>query len=550
PNPLSSAPTNQRQILFMSITWAPGYSVDLTDAATVASRYLRGLGRPVQIDFRLDSGNENDLVKWYRERSNPLVHAVQLRRERQGPYFHQFVVFELKDNGGLFRIDRRLRPDEDSPQNCLKDEGIPAFDTIEPVTAWNDPLFVASDCLISIEFKVNVSLAGILKVCQRIHSHLSARVYTLQRYNCYFFAQTIISCVACGTSDQYIVGDQSWFLGNGTKPPLPKRQRAVFNFYNNPTSLSTSGDQYMDLAGYPQLSASLSIATVGFTYDWSFLDDEIQRTFGLDPVHGMEGPLRRTAQEMQLALEEYWSKERTIVQKLIDTRNRMLIIPSGLWGVNEKTISPRIVDTITLEARVRWQAFLLSLRNGDHLRDYVFCSDPLPRPGEPLNRPRRRNAGLLLSPSELQSILVQRVDREYDKIWGIISTEYIQEAAEQALQIRLHSFKQNMTIRINRSEMQDGYQEKDHPEHSLGTIPRYTTPQGTTFWRRKKAKQEQEPNSLRESTMVEMQEYLTRLVQAHSIRVEEYRWLTRASAPDVARDVTKVMDEIWTTLIE
>ncbi|KAG8702217.1 hypothetical protein FRC11_011616, partial [Ceratobasidium sp. 423] len=102
---------------------------------------------------------------WRCGRSNQLIRAIQLRREREGPYFHQFVVFELKDGGGLFRIDRRLRPDEGTPLNCLKDEGIEAFDTIEPVASWDDPLFVASNCLIEIEFKADVHLGLILDIC-------------------------------------------------------------------------------------------------------------------------------------------------------------------------------------------------------------------------------------------------------------------------------------------------------------------------------------------------------------------------------------------------
>ncbi|CAE7087654.1 unnamed protein product [Rhizoctonia solani] len=48
---------------------------------------------------------------------------------------------------------------------------------------------------------VDVHLALILKICQQIQAHRLARVYTLQRYNCYFFAQTLIMCIACGASN-------------------------------------------------------------------------------------------------------------------------------------------------------------------------------------------------------------------------------------------------------------------------------------------------------------------------------------------------------------
>ncbi|KEP46146.1 hypothetical protein V565_216270, partial [Rhizoctonia solani 123E] len=191
----------------MSRPSAPGVSVDISGAAKVAARRIRRLGKAVLIDFTTQGGTENELMAWYRSRSDRLVHALQLRREREGPYFHQFVVFELKDGGGLFRIDRRLRPDEDAPLNSLKDEGIPAYDTIEPVATWDDPLFPASDCLISIEFKVNVYLALILKICRAIQDHPLAKVYTLQRYNCYFFAQTIMLWATCGAFDWASTGN-------------------------------------------------------------------------------------------------------------------------------------------------------------------------------------------------------------------------------------------------------------------------------------------------------------------------------------------------------
>ncbi|EUC54765.1 hypothetical protein RSOL_072250 [Rhizoctonia solani AG-3 Rhs1AP] len=247
----------------MSRPSAPGVSVDLSGAAKVAARRLRRLWRVVAIDFNMKAGSENELMAWYRSRSDRLVRALQLRREREGPYFHQFVVFELNGNGGLFRIDRRLRPDEDSPMNSLKDEGIPAYDTIEPVVAWDDSLFPESDCLISIEFKVDVYLALILKICRAIQAHPLAKVYTLQRYNCYFFAQTILLCIACGVSSWN--GSCAWFSEDKHYIPVLEKFRAL----NSDRGLFQSDkttDKIMDYSA----SSSKTLIPVSnyFTYEW------------------------------------------------------------------------------------------------------------------------------------------------------------------------------------------------------------------------------------------------------------------------------------------
>ena len=51
------------------------------------------------------------------------------------------------------------------------------------------------------------------------------------------------------------------------------------------------------------------------------------------------------------------------------------------------------------------------------------------------------------------------------------------------------------------------------------------------------------------ATIIDMQEYLLRLIDAHSVRVEQYRWLTKAIATVVASDIRRAIDEVWRGLI-
>ncbi|CAE6426557.1 unnamed protein product [Rhizoctonia solani] len=180
----------------MSIQAPPGASYRASNAIVKARRHLRNLEGPIRIQFIHEWKPGNELYDWYQRRTAYLIDKVELRRELEGPFYHEFIVFRLGKEGGYFRADRRQRPNEDTPLDCLKDEGVEAFDTIEEVTSMNDSLYSMSECLASLDLRMCVHLSVILKACWAIHEHPSAWVYTLQRYNCYFFARAIFMATA------------------------------------------------------------------------------------------------------------------------------------------------------------------------------------------------------------------------------------------------------------------------------------------------------------------------------------------------------------------
>lgn len=183
----------------------PGASYRISNTLIRAKRRLLNLEDPVRIQFTKKWREGNSLFDWYNRRAGGYIHKLQLRRERESPFFHEYIVLSTR-GGGYFRIDRRQRPDEAIPLDCIYAEGVEAHDTIEEITSFDDALYCTSDCLAEIEFQVDVDLALILKICQAIHEHPAAKVYTLQRYNCYFFAQTILMCVARSAFTWYIGG--------------------------------------------------------------------------------------------------------------------------------------------------------------------------------------------------------------------------------------------------------------------------------------------------------------------------------------------------------
>ncbi|CAE6488158.1 unnamed protein product [Rhizoctonia solani] len=89
----------------------------------------------------------------------------------------------------------------------MEEAGVEAYDTIEHITALDSAECGPSDCLIQLDFEENVRLELLIDICREISQHELAQVYTVQRFNCYFYAQTILLCTLCkpyGWCEDYI----------------------------------------------------------------------------------------------------------------------------------------------------------------------------------------------------------------------------------------------------------------------------------------------------------------------------------------------------------
>ncbi|CAE6440626.1 unnamed protein product [Rhizoctonia solani] len=183
----------------------PGASYQASNTYVKFKRHLLNLEAPVRIQFKEEWKSGNSLHDWYQRRSSHAIATMELRRERNAPFFHQYIILKLLDDC-FFRIDRRQQPDENTPLDCIYEQGVEACDTIEEVTSFEDTSYSPSDCLVGVQFRDGIPLERVLKILWAIHQHPSARVYTLQRYNCYFAAQTIISLAA--KSDRHFHPDR------------------------------------------------------------------------------------------------------------------------------------------------------------------------------------------------------------------------------------------------------------------------------------------------------------------------------------------------------
>ncbi|CAE6492896.1 unnamed protein product [Rhizoctonia solani] len=185
-----------------SSTHAPGSSYFVSNAMIKGMRHALGLEDPVRIEFDGLGKASVDLSSWCRRNSRIYVKSMQLRKESKAPFFHEYIAFRLEDDR-YYRIDRRQLPNEGTPLDCTEDAGVEAYETIEQITDMDSAVYSPSDCLIQLDFEKNFRLEFLIDICREISLHVLAQVYTVQRYNCYFYAQTILLCILCKQSDWY-----------------------------------------------------------------------------------------------------------------------------------------------------------------------------------------------------------------------------------------------------------------------------------------------------------------------------------------------------------
>jgi hypothetical protein len=163
------------------------------DASIVSSRKSNNLKPPVHIHFS-QGWNSGEIFDWYRGLGATTIDSLQLHREYEEPFRHQFLLVALRESSKCYRFERRQISTELTPLDALTPEGTVAFDTVQVLPS--RPANALSECLLDLRFKCEIDLKFILAVCYGIHRDEAAQKYTLQRFNCYFFAWSITSCLA------------------------------------------------------------------------------------------------------------------------------------------------------------------------------------------------------------------------------------------------------------------------------------------------------------------------------------------------------------------
>ncbi|CAE6447290.1 unnamed protein product [Rhizoctonia solani] len=67
---------------------APGSTYRASNAYVRLKRHVLNLEDPVRIEFKQEWEAGNPLYEWYRRYSSGHIKAMQLRKERNAPFFH------------------------------------------------------------------------------------------------------------------------------------------------------------------------------------------------------------------------------------------------------------------------------------------------------------------------------------------------------------------------------------------------------------------------------------------------------------------------------
>ena len=162
--------------------------------SVIAATRTLFFNRPVRLDFTsgLENGPVNDWYKKQRAKGSTAIEKIQLRKDYQHPYYHEYIIISTR-SGHTYRVDRR--PDPDAPFDTIMKTGCIAYDTIQEVDSTSlKGLDNTSNCIVELHWQGNdiIDMLFILSICFAIHNDKLADRYTLQRYNCYFLSWAII----------------------------------------------------------------------------------------------------------------------------------------------------------------------------------------------------------------------------------------------------------------------------------------------------------------------------------------------------------------------
>ncbi|KAH7318850.1 hypothetical protein B0J17DRAFT_633923 [Rhizoctonia solani] len=154
------------------------------------------------------------------------------------------VALRLEDPVRIQFTGRQL-PDERSPINGVEDRAVEAYNTFEQISDLEDSMYNPSKCLVQLDFAEGIGLDIILDVCRAIYKNKRARVYTVQRYNCYFYAQTVLLCTSWWVYDWRMY--YPW-LNSGPRPATERSFWVLLQFsINKPMRSKRSPMQESDM---------------------------------------------------------------------------------------------------------------------------------------------------------------------------------------------------------------------------------------------------------------------------------------------------------------
>ncbi|EUC56120.1 Wbp11 domain protein [Rhizoctonia solani AG-3 Rhs1AP] len=558
----------------------PGVSYRGSNAFVVARRKLLNLKEPFRMSFD-NWGPGNSLYDWYSGLENPYIHTMQLRKERESPFFHEFLVIRLSA-GTYWRFDRRQKPDENTPLNSLYTDGVPAHDTIEQVTSLESPLYTRSDCVVQLEFKVNVHVGLVLRICRAIQNHIGARVYTIQRYNCYFFAQTLLFCTACGVSDWAGAGEPK--QGENERGGPWKTPNGAVDFSKAHT-----------LENGTRLATFKWNPTENFTYDWGQLSRLSNTLIHASPMlrhadhcnHCLESQsnhrqrsLSSEINRLKHELVEYWNNAYREVLDKAYLANHKKFVECGVWEVVSENVAREDSKNVVLdnlnEVRIKWEEYsegrlevlvatVDDLLDPAEVCDYWYpdpdewkstwtCKDGGPVQAARLNWEKETKAFMKSEIAQLEMALEEQTIEAGDK------------AQKAAMVARINSFAQCMDIKIRVAQHEGDlivpegttlndqrsiFSVKTKGSRRTMTTMRTMLSMRATAFKNKMRRFFGKSHKLEQGDIMQMRKQIEQLIELHAIRVGQYKYkaVLGCDASVVQADMREGVNDVWNYVV-
>ncbi|KAG9075526.1 hypothetical protein FRC06_010051, partial [Ceratobasidium sp. 370] len=134
------------------------------------------------------------VMGWYDQqcKSSTRFWSIEHRRNVEGLFLHEFLLLKLTD-GAICRVERT---GEGSRTDAIRSIGCTAHDFIQWFTKSDYDQFSAkcpSVLIAEVDLRQEFDILDVLAICYSIQNTKACRVYTLQRYNCYFLCLTVLT---------------------------------------------------------------------------------------------------------------------------------------------------------------------------------------------------------------------------------------------------------------------------------------------------------------------------------------------------------------------
>ncbi|KAG8697828.1 hypothetical protein FRC08_006304 [Ceratobasidium sp. 394] len=134
------------------------------------------------------------VMRWYNDQSasSRKFQTIEHRRDIRGPFYHESLSPRPTD-GAVCRLERA---GEGLQADAIRYTGCAAHDLIQWFGPKDHAKFESEhpSALISeVGFPFEYDIIDALAVCYSVQNTKACRVYTLQRYNCYFLCLTVLA---------------------------------------------------------------------------------------------------------------------------------------------------------------------------------------------------------------------------------------------------------------------------------------------------------------------------------------------------------------------